>query len=379
MREDRVRPRGATRRASPAGPREGGPRRAAGAIVVAVALLLPGAPPPAAQEKPLRIGVLGLGPRKVPVWHCGPGDTRHAPAEPQPEAMPVDALGLRDELEKLGYVEDRPENRGKPGRRFVLEVRQGNLEMVRRYAQQFAQERVDLIFAFPTLPVRAAQEATRANPIPILFAAVSDPVRDGFAQSLSRPGGWITGISTQLVQGSGKRVEVFKEMLPGLRRLLAISQADFAPAQRSMAEMRKVAADLGIALLERHASSRAEVQAALADVRRERVDGIIIPADAIVTSNIDVVLETSLERRVPAFGILDFMAEWGALGAYGPSPYQAGRRVAHYVDKIVKGATPGELPVEPLDPTFTVNLKAAACLGVSIPPAVLHQADRVIR
>ena len=98
-----------------------------------------------------------------------------------------------------------------------------------------------------------------------------------------------------------------------------------------------------------------------------------------MTSNIDLVLETGLQQRVPVFGILDFMAEWGALGAYGPSPYQAGRRVAHYVDQIGKGARPGDLAVESVDPTFVVNLKAARCLGVSLPPTLLYHADRAIR
>jgi putative ABC transport system substrate-binding protein len=345
----------------------------------ALALLMVGGPPAAAQEKPLRIGALFLGPRKLPVWHCGPRDPRPSAPEARADAMDPSVLGFRDELEKLGYVEDRPDTREKAGRRFALDIRQGNLEAVRRFAQQFAQERVDLILAFPTLPVRAAQEATRASPIPILFTAVSDPVRDGFAQSLSRPGGSITGISTQLIQGSGKRVEVFKEMVPRLRRLLALYQADFAVAQQSLVEMRKAALQVEVALVEKHVKNRAEVQAALADVRRDTVDGIVFPVDAVLVANADLVVEKSLEQRVPAFGILDFLAEWGALGAYGPSPYQAGRRAAHYADKIFKGTRAGDLPVEPLDPTFVVNLKAAACLGVTVPPTVLHQADRVIR
>src|SRR3972149_5393130 len=121
--------------------------------------------PAVAQEKPRRIGGLFLGPRKVPNWHCGPRDPRSAAPEARADAMDPGVLGLRDELEKLGYVEDRPENRGKPGRRFVLDVRMGNLEAVKQYAQQFAQERVDIILATPTLPGRAAQEATRSNPI----------------------------------------------------------------------------------------------------------------------------------------------------------------------------------------------------------------------
>jgi putative tryptophan/tyrosine transport system substrate-binding protein len=105
---------------------------------------------------------------------------------------------------------------------------------------------------------------------------------------------------------------------------------------------------------------------------------MILP-DSLIISNVDVILETSLERRVPAFALQDFMADWGALGAYGPSAYQAGGRDAFYVDKISKGVKPGDLPVEPVDPTFVINLKAAECLGISLPLEVLHQADRVIR
>jgi putative ABC transport system substrate-binding protein len=338
-----------------------------------------GGPPAAAQEKPLRIGVLAMGPRKVPILHCGPRDPQRPAPGARADAIPSNAMGFRDELEKLGYVEERPESKGRPGPRFVLDIRQGNTEAVKRFAQQFAQERVDLIFAISNSTVRVAQEATRANPIPILFPNVSDPVSDGFATSLARPGGYLTGVSTQLVQGAGKRVEVFKEIVPRLRRLLTTYQPEFRSAQLSLPQMREAAAALGITLSERHANTRAELQAALADVRRDTMDGIIMTPDAVSFANADLLLETSHERRVPVFGIVDFMADWGALGAYGPSDYQAGRRVAHYADKIFRGTKPGDLPIEPSDPTFVVNLKAAACMGVAVPPAALHQADRVIR
>lgn len=323
--------------------------------------------------------MLALGPRKIPAWRCGPRDRQRAAPETRADAVPFDVLGLRDELERLGYVEDRPEARGRRGRRFVLDLRQGDLEAIKRFAREFARERVDLILAITSLAARAAQEAMRGNPISMVFTGVSDPVREGLAQSLARPGGAITGVSNQLAQGSGKRVELFKEMVPGLRRLLTIYQADFEPAQRSVSEQRKAAAALGITLLERHANNRAQVQAALADVRRDTLDGIILPSDAVVVSNADLVLETSLEQRVPTFGPLDYLADWGALGAYGPSPYEAGRRVAHYVDRIVKGARPGDLRVELLDPIFVINQKAARCLGVSLPSTLLHQANRIIR
>jgi len=351
----------------------------AAAVVGALATLPIGIPKIYAQEKPLRIGVLALGPRWMPAWRCGPLETQGTAPEARAEALDPNVPGLKGDLEKLGYVEDRPENKDKPGRRFLLDVRTGNLEALRRFAQQFTQQRVDLILAITTPPALVAQEATRANPIPIIFTAVSDPVGEGFAQSLSRPGGRMTGISTQLIQGSGKRVEMFKEMVPGMRRVLTMYKADYRVAEQSMTEMRMAAADQGMTLVEKHASNRTEVQAVLSEIRRGGVDGFIFAVDAVAVSNADLVIDRGLRQRVPIFGILDFMAEWGALGAYGPSPYQQGRRAAYYVDKIARGTKPGDLPVEPMDPTFVVNLRTAACLGLALPPAVLHQADRVIR
>ena len=125
--------------------------------------------------------------------------------------------------------------------------------------------------------------------------------------------------------------------------------------------------------------SASELRAKLANVKRETADGFMILPDSLVITNTDLILETSLEQGVPTFALQDFMADWGAIGAYGPSTYQSGGRVAGYIDKISKGAKPGDLPVEPVDPTFVINLKAAACLGIPLPIGVLHQADRIIR
>jgi putative ABC transport system substrate-binding protein len=346
---------------------------------IIAALLLAPAMPAAAQEKPLQIGVLALGPRNIPDWHCGPRAYQLASAEPRRETMPFYVVGLRDELEKLKYVEDRPENVGKPGRRFELDLRMGNLQEVRRYAREFVRRRVDMIVAVATATVQVAQEETRDSPIPILMTGVSDPVGEGFVQSLARPGGFITGVSHQLVQGSGKRVELFKEIIPGLQRLITIRRPGYRPSEDSMKEIRAVAAQWKIAILDWGVTSREELQTALAEAQWQAGDGIMILPDSLIIANVDLVIETSLEQRVPAFGLQDFMALWGAIAAYGPSAYEAGGRDALYIDKIIKGARPGDLPVEPVDPNYLINLKVAACLGVSVPLEVLHQADRVIR
>jgi putative ABC transport system substrate-binding protein len=361
------------------GPRIGRERLRCAKYLIVAGLLIAIPAPGTAQEKRIEIGVLALGPRPVPVWQCGPREYRLASVERPREAMPFYVMGLRDELEKLKYVEDRPDNAGKPGRRFALDLRMGTLKEVRDYAREFARRPVDMIVGVATLAVRVAQEETRGSSMPILMTGVSDPVGEGFVSSLARPGGFITGVSHQLVQGSGKRVELFREMVPGLRRLITMRVPNYGPSEKSMEEIRAVADQLKIEVLDWSVTSREELQTALANAQWEAGDGIMILPDSLIISNVDVILETSLERRVPAFGLQDFMADWGALGAYGPSAYQAGGRDAFYVDKISKGVKPGDLPVEPVDPTFVINLKAAECLGVSLPIEVLHQADRVIR
>src|SRR5215475_14457391 len=287
--------------------------------LVIAALLLGSLQLAQTQEKPMQIGVLAFGPRSIPAWRCTGAPPGPMKTERQRESMPYYVVGMLDELGKLHYVEDRPENSGRLGRRFSVDVRMGTLPEVTGFARDFAQKRVDIIVAISTAVVRVAREQTQEYPIPILFPGVSDPVGDGFVQSLARPGGLLTGVSHQ------------------------------------------------------------QVQRLLANVRRQIADGIMILPDTFSISNVDLILETSLAERVPTFGLQDFMADWGALGAYGPSTYQSGGRMARYIDKISRGAKPGDLPVEPVDPTFVINLKAAECFGVSLPLEVLHQADRIIR
>ena len=131
----------------------------------------------AAQQKPIEIGALALGPRFVPTWRCTPAQYGPASAERRQETMPFSVLGLRDKLEKLNYVEDRPENVGKPGRHFAIDLRMGTLQDLRAYAREFVRRRVDIIVAIAAATVQVVQEEIRGSQIPILMTAVSDPVR----------------------------------------------------------------------------------------------------------------------------------------------------------------------------------------------------------
>jgi putative ABC transport system substrate-binding protein len=331
------------------------------------------------QEKPLHIGVLALGPRYEPLWTCGQDDYQPTAAVARTESVPFYVRGLRDGLQKLNYVEGQGGNLGKGGRRFILEVRTGTLQQVREFAGEFVAKRVDAIVAIATATVTIAKEATRDSPIPILMTGVSQPLEEGFVQSLARPGGFITGVSHQLSQGSGKRVELFKEMHPQLRRLISIRRPGYTVSEQSTEEVRSAADRLKIDVIDWTVDSRQELQSILQNVRPDVGAGILISPDSLIISNLDLVLETSLARRVPTFGLQDYMAVGGAVGAYGPSAFQAGARVAPYIDKISRGAKPAELPIFPLDPTFVINLKAAECVGISPPLELLRQADRVIR
>lgn len=348
-------------------------------VVSAALLVFVGPRPSDAEEKPLKIGVLALGPRYIPAWHCGQTDYRPGSDELKQETEPYYVLGLIEQLKKLNYIEERPENAGKPGRHFLITFRTGTPQQVKQFTHDLIADRVDIIVGVATEAVRIVQEETQNHPIPIVMTGVSDPVKYGFVQSLAHPGGSITGVSHQVVQGSGKRVELFKEILPGLKRMLTVRVPGYVPSEKSMAEIREAADRLKIDIVDRTVESRKDIQDVMAGVRPDTVDGIMILPDSHIIANLDLLIEESLARRVPAFGIFDYMAVWGAVAADGPSAHEAGALAASYVDKIGKGASPADLAVIPVDPKLVINLKAAQCLGISVPLEVLGQADQVIR
>ena len=353
-------------------------RRRLGGLSITLLLIAPGLAA-RAQERPLEIGVLAFGPRPIPVWSCGSAPPAPGAAQPKQDTMPFYIVGLLEGLEKLHYVDSRSEKAGGAGRRVNLDIRMGNFQELKTHAQQLARKPVDMIVAVASAAVRIAQEETRGHPIPILFPGISDPVGEGFVQSLAHPGGLITGVSHQEVQGSGKRLELFKEMVPGLRRVVTLRRLGYRPSELALADVRVNAARLKIEIVDWAVENRDDLKAQLAKLTPDTADGLMILPDSLVISSLDLIIPASIAQRVPTFGLQDFMADWGALASYGPSARQAGGRVAQYIDKIAKGSKPGDLPVEPVDPLFSINLNVANCLGLTVPLEVLRQADRVIR
>ena len=215
--------------------------------------------------------------------------------------------------------------------------------------------------------------------IPIVFSAVGDPVGLGLIQSFARPGGNITGVTDLQLELSPKRLEVFHEIVPGLKRVLFPYDAADAYAVAEARVYREAARRLGIELVEKPVRTAEEAQATLAQISKDEVDGILMPAS--LSLNIPgFVLEATSQRAIPTMFNIAFWVERGALASYGPDLHETGRQAARLVDKILKGANPAEIPVE-VNPKieFVINLKVAKALGLTIAPEVLYRADRIIR
>jgi putative ABC transport system substrate-binding protein len=279
-------------------------------------------------------------------------------------------VGLRDGLLELGYRENE---------QFVLGVRftQGDLSALPTAARELVQYGVDIIFTSEASPAKAVQMATTR--IPIVFSEVDDPVGLGLIQSFARPGGNITGVTDLQFELIPKRLELFHEIIPGLKRVLYTYDAADAYAVSEARVYREAARRLGIKLVEQAVQTREEAQATLAQISKNEVDGILMPAS--LSLNIPgFVLEATSQRALPTMFNAASWVERGALVSYGANLHESGRQAARLVDKILKGANPAEIPVE-VNPKveFVINLKVAKALGLTIAPEALYRADRIVR
>jgi putative ABC transport system substrate-binding protein len=279
-------------------------------------------------------------------------------------------VGLRDGLLELGYRENE---------QFVIGVRftQGDLTALPAAARELVQYGVDIIVASEDSPAKAAQMATTR--IPIVFSAVSDPVGLGLIQSFARPGGNITGVADVRLELSPKRLEIFHEIVSDLKRVLYLYDAADADAVAEAKVYRDAAHRLGIVLVEKAVRTTEEAQATFAQISKSEVDGILTP----ISTSLNIagfILEATSQRALPTMFDAAFWVERGGLASYGADYYETGRQAARLVDKILKGAKPAEIPVE-VNPKieFTINLKVAKALGLTIAPEVLYRADRIIR
>jgi len=277
--------------------------------------------------------------------------------------------GLRD----LGYIE---------GRNLVIEYRDagGKPERLPMLAAELVALKVDVIVAGNTLQTLAAKQASRT--IPIVFSFALDPVTDGLVTSLARPGGNVTGLSFLAPELVGKRLELLTLAVPRVSRVAVLWQPG-AQAKRTEKDLQteaKVAARaLGIQLQFVEAREPDDFDRAFSDMTRARADALTVLGSAMLFNQRRRLVELAATHRLPAaYGLREYV-DAGGLMAYGPNGPDMFRRAAIYVDKILKGATPGDLPVEqPTKFELVVNLKTAKTLGLTIPPSVLGRADQVI-
>jgi len=280
-----------------------------------------------------------------------------------------DVNGLREGLRQLGYIE---ENNVHIEYRFA----KGNFDRLSQFAKELVALKVDLIVSFVTQASIEAKKATAT--IPIVMVGVADPVGSGLVASFNRPGTNVTGTSSVATDVVSKQLGLLKEVVPNTTLMAALwNPADpvFQTQQRKQAE--SAAQKLGLQLQFLEARSTSEFEAAFAAVEGIRVLFILI--DPLFITNAKALAELSVKYRLASiFGYRTF-ADAGGLMAYGPNYFDIYKRSAYYVDKILKGASPSDLPVEqPTTFQFVVNLKAAKTLGMTIPAAIIAAADEVI-
>ena len=328
-------------------------KAAVSSILIVVALLtlalIAGAQQPA---KIPRVGILFIGGRDQP----------HLEAFKQ---------GLRER----GYTE---------GKNIVLDYRyaEGNVDRLPSLAAELVQLKVDVIVTTSGNSARAARQATRA--IPIVLTTGADPVKTGLAESLAKPGGNVTGLSIIEEDLSGKRVEILKETFPKMTRVAylwnPVAVAYSASGNLSYDQVEKATKAVGVQLLSYKVSSLAEIKKAFADMPKVRPHALVVLQSPLMTLNSKRIVELALEQHLPGMYPSNQFAQEGGLMAYGPVIADLYRRAATYVDKILKGTKPTELPIEqPMKFELVINLKTAKQIDVTIPPNVLARADKVIK
>jgi putative tryptophan/tyrosine transport system substrate-binding protein len=285
-----------------------------------------------------------------------------------PSSWSAWTAAFSERLSELGWIE---------GRTVAIEHRwsEGRPERVAAFAAEFVQQRVDVIVSYGGA-VATLKQATTS--IPIVFALATDPLGSGFVASLARPGGNATGLSLQASDIAGKRLELFRQAFPPLRRLAIMFDADYPATVREMDEVRSAARTLGLEVAP-HGIRRAEDIAPAFDALKSQADGLYVAVDTLLLANRIQVAALALSLRLPTIFDDRIIVQARGLMSYGANIADLFRRAAEYVDKILRGAKPGDLPVEqPTKFELVINLKTAKELGLTIPQTLLVAADELI-
>jgi putative ABC transport system substrate-binding protein len=320
--------------------------------IFALALVLPGAPLTSEAQQTgrvYRVGWLSIG------SPSGDVDARRA---------------FKEALRQLGYQE---------GRSLLIEERfaEGGSDRLRDFAAELVRLKVDVLVSQGTPAGLAAKQATTS--IPIVAVGPGDPVGSGLVSSLARPGGNVTAVSAAYRDIVAKCVELLKDIVPGASRIGFLGNAENVVNKANFAHAQAAAGTLGLAMEYFSATKPDEVGRSLAAMSKARVQGVIVTADVVVRSRQREIVEFLARARLPAVYFSDDYIDAGGLMSYGPNRRELLRHAAVYVDKILKGAKPADLPVEqPMKIALAINLKTARALGLTIPPSVLLRTDRVV-
>lgn len=288
---------------------------------------------------------------------------------------PAEAAARRSELMQslrdLGYLEHQ---------NLAVERRyaEGRIDRLPELAAELVQLKVDVIFTGTTPAVQAARRATHT--IPIVFTSVADPVESGLVTSLARPGGNVTGVSSQMADLTGKRLQILKELIPSARRIAVLWNPANPASVRGLRDAQAIAPSLGVSIAPVAMPNPADLTAALLAMTQDRPDALDVHATAPMWDLRSRIMEFAATNRLPTSTANREMARVGALMIYGPDFQDQRRQAAALIDRIFKGTKPSELPVEqPRKFELVINLRTAQAIGLSIPRAILLQADEVIK
>jgi len=290
-------------------------------------------------------------------------------------SSPVTSLrleGLRQGLRELGYVE---------GKNVIIEHRNAETKATRypEIAAELVRLKVDLIVVTGEQPVLALKQATQTVPI-VMLSIGADPVEAGFVESLARPGGNITGFTNVGQELGGKRLELLKETIPKAARIAVLFEPTNPSNVLEVKGVQTAAAALKVAVQPSGVRDAEGFESVFAALSKERPDGLYVSGGPLMNAHEKRTVNFALKNRLPSMYLWSTAASAGGLMAYGSSLTGAGRDAARYVDRILKGAKPGDMPVEqPKKFEFVINLKTAKQIGLTIPPNVLARADRVIK
>ena len=281
--------------------------------------------------------------------------------------------GVRDGLKDAGYVE---------GKNLVLDISvKQNYNELRPIAKAYVEKKLDVIVGIGGTAPLLAKELTQD--IPIIFVGTSDPIAAGLVKSLAHPEANVTGVTGRTdFEVHGKRLEIFKEAVPSLRRLAVLYNArgENPSHAKSLALVQKVAPDIGVKLVEKPIKSTSDLDRVLSSVSKDTLDGLFPICSTLFRGQLKEIANVTIQKKLALMGCTADETEKGALLSYDADRYRMGHRSAWYVDRILKGTKPQDLPVEA--PTYfelIINLKTAKQIGLTIPPNVLARADKVIK